>query len=55
MKAPTLIEGSGASNNFTFDRVLDAGVSQEVMYGYVARPTVQSLMNGFNGTIFAYG
>ena len=40
---------------FTFDRVLDSDSTQETAYLEAGRSTVQALLNGFNGTIFAYG
>ncbi|XP_015914812.1 kinesin-like protein KIF3B isoform X2 [Parasteatoda tepidariorum] len=42
------------SKNFTFDAVFDGG-SQTDVYDEVFRPLVDSVINGFNGTIFAYG
>ena len=43
------------SKTFTFDRVLNSDSTQETAYLEAGRGTVQSLLNGFNGTIFAYG
>ena len=54
LKAPALIK-SNTGKTFTFDRVLDEDVNQEVMYEHCAKDTVKKLMQGFNGTIFAYG
>ena len=52
MKSPEDVRGS---KTFTFDRVLNSDSSQEVAYLEAGRSTVQSLLGGFNGTIFAYG
>ena len=40
---------------FAFNGVLDRDASQEDVFEYVAQPVIDSLMSGFNGTIFAYG
>ena len=40
---------------FTFDSVLQPGTNEETVYSVVARPSIESLMQGYNSTIFAYG
>jgi kinesin family protein 5 len=40
---------------FTFDRVFDCGANQETVYTYAASSVVEGVLEGFNGTIFAYG
>ena len=40
---------------FAFNGVLDRDTSQEDVFEQVAQPVIDSLMSGFNGTIFAYG
>lgn len=40
---------------YTFDSVYDCDSSQEDIYADVCHPLVESVLNGFNGTIFAYG
>lgn len=40
---------------FTFDRVFPLDATQEDVYGYAARPIVEDVLKGYNGTIFAYG
>uniref|UniRef100_H3DP79 Kinesin-like protein n=1 Tax=Tetraodon nigroviridis TaxID=99883 RepID=H3DP79_TETNG len=40
---------------FTFDAVYDAGSKQRELYDESVRPLVDSVLAGFNGTIFAYG
>lgn len=42
-------------NEFTFDRVFDVNVSQIDVYNVAAKPIIESVMDGFNGTVFAYG
>lgn len=41
--------------NFKFTEIFDTDVSQEELFDKVAKPTVLSALEGFNGTIFAYG
>ncbi|XP_072270355.1 kinesin-like protein KIF3B [Pyxicephalus adspersus] len=49
----------GASNElpktFTFDAVYDCNSKQVELYDETFRPLVDSVLQGFNGTIFAYG
>ncbi|KAI8811185.1 P-loop containing nucleoside triphosphate hydrolase protein [Cladochytrium replicatum] len=40
---------------FTFDSVFDLTSTQTEMYNACARPIVESVLSGYNGTIFAYG
>eukprot|EP00201_Polytomella_parva_P015707 CAMPEP_0175058252 /NCGR_PEP_ID=MMETSP0052_2-20121109/11744_1 /TAXON_ID=51329 ORGANISM="Polytomella parva, Strain SAG 63-3" /NCGR_SAMPLE_ID=MMETSP0052_2 /ASSEMBLY_ACC=CAM_ASM_000194 /LENGTH=731 /DNA_ID=CAMNT_0016323611 /DNA_START=71 /DNA_END=2263 /DNA_ORIENTATION=+ len=40
---------------FTFDSVFDPTIPQREVYDSIARPIVNSVMDGYNGTIFAYG
>jgi hypothetical protein len=39
---------------FTFDRVFGAGATQAEVYSAVD-PLVQSVLSGYNATVFAYG
>ncbi|KNE54260.1 hypothetical protein AMAG_00252 [Allomyces macrogynus ATCC 38327] len=54
-------EAQGLINNvrehfgFRFDRVFDEQTTQEEIFDHVAKEAVQSVMDGFNATIFAYG
>jgi hypothetical protein len=41
--------------SFTFDNVFDERCTQREIYEKAARPIVASVMEGYNGTIFAYG
>lgn len=41
--------------NFTFDSVFAASVEQKFIYDTCAAGVVESVLNGYNGTIFAYG
>lgn len=40
---------------FTLDRIFDIDTSQKMFYESVAKPTIMDVLNGYNGTIFAYG
>lgn len=40
---------------FTFDAVYDWNSKQSDIYDDMVRPLVCSVLDGFNGTIFAYG
>jgi len=42
-------------NKFNFDRVFDMKTNQKEIYDVAARPIIDSVLEGFNGTIFAYG
>lgn len=45
-------DGSGA---FTFDRVFDPSSQQPDVFDYSIRSTVDDIIEGYNGTVFAYG
>ncbi|TPX41016.1 hypothetical protein SeLEV6574_g06291 [Synchytrium endobioticum] len=40
---------------FTFDSAFDPNANQIDVYNITARPIVESVLEGYNGTIFAYG
>lgn len=46
---------SEPQKTFTFDGVYDASSKQRDLYDESVRPLVDSVLAGFNGTIFAYG
>ncbi|XP_076221795.1 uncharacterized protein LOC116429588 [Nomia melanderi] len=41
--------------NYSFFRVFEESASQEDVFENVARPVMESALDGYNGTIFAYG
>ena len=47
--------GAEEMKQFTFDAVFDVTSSQEQVFAAVAQPIIDSTLNGYNGTIFAYG
>ncbi|KAG9268501.1 kinesin family member 3Cb [Astyanax mexicanus] len=40
---------------FTFDAVYDMASKQTDLYDYSCKPLIDSVLQGFNGTVFAYG
>lgn len=56
LKLTSTAEGMGVSTNkFVFDRVFDTSTSQKEVYDVSAKPIIESVLEGFNGTVFAYG
>ena len=41
--------------HFTFDHVFDHDSNQKFVYSTIAKPVVDSVLQGYNGTILAYG
>lgn len=46
---------SDPPKTFTFDSVFGQEASQTQVYNTTARPIVESVLKGYNGTVFAYG
>lgn len=44
-----------APRTFTFDKVFANESTQRAIYDVCAAPVVQSVLEGYNGTIFAFG
>ena len=42
-------------HRFTFDRIFDINSTQDEVYNISALPAVESVLSGYNSTIFAYG
>jgi len=40
---------------FSFDYTYDYKSTQELIFNQTAKPIIESVMQGYNGTIFAYG
>ncbi|KAF1981458.1 kinesin family protein [Aulographum hederae CBS 113979] len=49
------VSSKEASGAFTFDRVFDMKSRQADVFDFSIRPTVDDILNGYNGTVFAYG
>lgn len=48
-------QSNEAAGAFTFDRVFDTNSRQTDIFDYSIRSTVDDILNGYNGTVFAYG
>ena len=46
---------SGKQRDFMFDYVFHQDSSQDAVFDRIAKPVVDDVLRGFNGTIFAYG
>ncbi|XP_001641415.2 kinesin heavy chain isoform X2 [Nematostella vectensis] len=55
VKFPTPDTAIHGGRTFTFDRVFKPTATQEKVYSEAAQAIVQDVLNGYNGTIFAYG
>ncbi|KIV95231.1 hypothetical protein PV10_02908 [Exophiala mesophila] len=49
------LQSSETNAPFTFDRVFGMNSQQADIFDFSIRSTVQDVMNGYNGTVFAYG
>jgi len=49
------IKGSESPHNFSFDKIFGPGCTQQEVYEYAAKPVVDDILRGYNGTIFVYG
>ncbi len=52
---PTSTGSEKVGKRFTFDTVFSETTSQRKLYDTCAAPVVQSVLEGYNGTVFAYG
>jgi kinesin family protein 5 len=50
-----LVQSKEAQGTFTFDRVFDMNSKQSDIFEYSIKSTVDDILNGYNGTVFAYG
>eukprot|EP01015_Nassula_variabilis_P008644 TRINITY_DN16858_c0_g1_i1.p2 TRINITY_DN16858_c0_g1~~TRINITY_DN16858_c0_g1_i1.p2 ORF type:complete len:205 (+),score=33.28 TRINITY_DN16858_c0_g1_i1:115-729(+) len=55
MSQPSNSEAGGGTPSFSFDRVFDVNAHQQEVYEFAAKPVIESVLQGFNGTVFAYG
>ncbi|KAI4315323.1 hypothetical protein L6164_028147 [Bauhinia variegata] len=55
LKRLKLRKNNWDSDTYEFDEVFTESASQKRVYEVVARPIVESVLDGFNGTIMAYG
>ncbi|CAG9315874.1 unnamed protein product [Blepharisma stoltei] len=54
-KGIVVIKKDFDKKTFNFDSAFDYGTSQSEVYDKAAKPVVDSVLQGYNGTIFAYG
>ncbi|KAK1382499.1 kinesin-like protein KIN-UC [Heracleum sosnowskyi] len=55
LKKLKLRKNNWSSEAYKFDEVFSGGASQRRIYEVVAKPVVESVLEGYNGTIMAYG
>ncbi|XP_074358920.1 kinesin-like protein KIN-UC isoform X3 [Apium graveolens] len=55
LKKLKLRKNNWSSEAYRFDEVFSGGASQRRIYEVVAKPVVESVLEGYNGTIMAYG
>lgn len=55
LKRLKLRKNNWDADTYEFDEVLTEFASQKRVYEVVARPVVESVLEGYNGTIMAYG
>ncbi|KAL9255941.1 Kinesin-like protein [Drosera capensis] len=55
MKKLKLRKNNWSSESFKFDEVFSETASQKRVYQVVAKPVVETVLSGFNGTVMAYG
>ena len=44
-----------SGNKYNYDYVFDPNSTQKFIFEKAVKPIVDSVMEGFNGTVFAYG
>ncbi|KAG7016334.1 Kinesin-like protein KIN-UC [Cucurbita argyrosperma subsp. argyrosperma] len=55
LKRLKLKKNNWSSESYRFDEIFTESSSQKRVYEVVAKPVVESVLNGYNGTIMAYG
>lgn len=55
LKKLKLRKNNWSAEYFRFDEVFAASASQKRVYEVVAKPVVESVLDGYNGTVMAYG
>lgn len=46
---------NGTKNEFNFDNIFDSNCSQIEIFQMICIPIINGVLEGFNGTLFAYG
>lgn len=55
LKKLNLKKNNWSSESYKFDEVFTESASQKRIYEVVAKPVVESVLSGYNGTVMAYG
>ncbi|XP_015581131.1 kinesin-like protein KIN-UC isoform X5 [Ricinus communis] len=55
MRRLKLRKNNWSSESYRFDDIFTESASQKRVYEAVAKPVVESVLNGYNGTVMAYG
>ncbi|KAE7997005.1 hypothetical protein FH972_001680 [Carpinus fangiana] len=55
LKRLKLRKNNWSSESYRFDELFTETASQKRVYDVVAKPVVESVLNGYNGTVMAYG
>ncbi|XVE68810.1 hypothetical protein DITRI_Ditri09bG0100200 [Diplodiscus trichospermus] len=55
LKRLRLRKNNWSSESYKFDALFTEAASQKRVYEVVAKPVVESVLNGYNGTVMAYG
>nr|XP_040138534.1 kinesin-like protein KIF6 isoform X6 [Ictidomys tridecemlineatus] len=53
--ADGFVNNKRESYKFIFQRIFDQDAKQEIIFENIAKPVAESVLAGYNGTIFAYG
>ncbi|XP_060045728.1 kinesin-like protein KIF6 [Erinaceus europaeus] len=53
--ADGFVNNKRESYKFKFQRIFDQDANQEIVFENIAKPVAESVLAGYNGTIFAYG
>uniref|UniRef100_A0A7N5JTI7 Kinesin-like protein n=1 Tax=Ailuropoda melanoleuca TaxID=9646 RepID=A0A7N5JTI7_AILME len=53
--ADGFVNNKRESYKFKFQKIFDQGANQETIFENIAKPVAESVLAGYNGTIFAYG
>ncbi|XP_053769987.1 kinesin-like protein KIF6 isoform X5 [Desmodus rotundus] len=53
--ADGFVNNKRESYKFNFQRIFDQDANQETIFENIARPVAESVLAGYNGTVFAYG
>ncbi|KAM8779968.1 kinesin-like protein KIF6 [Rhynchonycteris naso] len=53
--ADGFVNNKRESYKFKFQRIFDQDTNQEIVFESIAKPVAESVLAGYNGTIFAYG